>query len=134
MLVEGMLRVGNRLAKAKLPFEIKHLVILPSKRDLTDLIIHSCHSDQSGLQGVNATLNNLMKRFWVVNPKVTVKRMIKQFFRAKEEEPNLKLRSWLTCHQLDYRCLMLHLPTLEQTISLISLLIEFRFSYVVLFE
>ena len=49
-----MLCVGGRLANPKLPFEIKHPVILPSKHDLTDLIVHSFHSDQSGHQGVNA--------------------------------------------------------------------------------
>ena len=116
ILVEEILRVGGHLASAKLPFEIKHPVILPSKHNLTDLIVHSCHSDESGHQDVNVTLNNLMKRFWMVNPKVTVKRMIKQCLRAKKEKPNMKFRSLLTCHQLGYRCLMLHFPTLEWTI------------------
>ena len=80
-----MLHVGGRLANAKLLFEIKHLVILPLKHDLTDLIVHSCHFDQSGHQGVNATLNNLMKRFWVVNPKVTVKQVIKQCLSCRRK-------------------------------------------------
>ena len=88
-----MLRVGGRLANAKLLFETKHPVILPSKHDLTDLIVHSCHSDQSAHQGVSATLNNLMKRFCVVNPKVTVKRVIKQCLWCKRRRAQPKAQT-----------------------------------------
>ena len=78
ILVQGLMRVGGRLANAKLPFEMKHPAVLPSKHHLTDLIIHDCHYRESGHQGVNATLNNLMKCYWVVSPKATVSRVIKQ--------------------------------------------------------
>ena len=76
-LFGNILRVGGRLANANLSFEAKHPAILPQKGHLTSLIIQDCHTRLAGHQGVNATLNHLMQKFWVVNAKAAVKAVIK---------------------------------------------------------
>ena len=75
-LFDNVLRVGVRLANAKLSFEAKHPAILPQKSHLTSLIIQDCHARFVGHQGVNATLNHLMQKFGVVNAKAAVKAVI----------------------------------------------------------
>ena len=83
IVLDGILRVGGRLAKANLPLTVKHPAILPSKNHVTDLIIQHCHVQESGHQGVNATLNNLMKRYWIPSPKAAVAKVIKQCLSCK---------------------------------------------------
>ena len=51
---------------------MNHHAVLPSKHPITDLMIQHCHSKESGHHGLNATLNNLLKRYWVLKPKATV--------------------------------------------------------------
>ena len=84
IVVEGVLRVGGRLEKASLSFSMKHPVILPSKHPITDLIIQHCQSKESGHQGLNATLNNLLKRYWLSKPKATVAKVIQQCLTCKK--------------------------------------------------
>lgn len=90
MLVDSVLRVGGRLANANLPYEAKHPAILPSQHHLTQLIISNCHAKEVGHLGTNATLNQVMKRFWVVNPRATVNKVLRQCLQCKRRtaKPN----------------------------------------------
>ena len=40
---DGLLRVGGRIGRAPLSYELKHPVILPNKHHVTDLIIRDHH-------------------------------------------------------------------------------------------
>ena len=92
-LFNNAMRVGGRLANAKLSFEAEHPAILPKKSHLTPLIIQDCHARFAGHQGVNATLNHLMQKFWVVNAKAAVKAVIKEcpFCTRRSAKPEAQI-------------------------------------------
>ena len=83
VLISGVMRVGGRLANAKISFEAKHPAILPRDHHLTRLIIQDCHVCRVGHQGLNATLNCLMQRYWVVSPTAAVKAVVNKCLPCK---------------------------------------------------
>ena len=78
-LSNGVMRVGGRLANANMLFKAKHPAILPHENFLTTLIIQDCHSRLVGHQGLNATLNSFMQRYWVEGL-TSLKHALKQWF------------------------------------------------------
>lgn len=73
---ENILRIGGRLMNSKIEFDHKHPIILPYKHKLTDLIIRDMH-----LKHLHAGIQNLLSiirlKFWIINGKNAVKRVIK---------------------------------------------------------
>ena len=67
IMADGLLRVGGRLDKASLAFDLKHPIILPESRQCTFLIINHVHSKVVGHCSITTTLNSLCQRFWVIN-------------------------------------------------------------------
>ena len=78
ILVDNILRVGGRLTNADLPFDLKHPIILPESSHLTSIIIYEIHSTVVGHCSVDSTLNHFCKRFWIINARVTVRRIISE--------------------------------------------------------
>ena len=76
--MDNILRVCGRLTNADLPFDLKHPIILPKSCHPTSLIIYEIHSTVVGHCGVNSTSNRLCQRFWIVNARVTVRRIISE--------------------------------------------------------
>lgn len=72
---ECIIRVGGRLTNSELKYEQKHPIILPYKHRLTDLIIREAH-----LKNLHAGIQNLLSiirlKFWPINGKNAVKRII----------------------------------------------------------
>jgi len=63
---DGILRVGGRLRRANMPEGVKHLVILPRRSHITELIIQYCHHAIKH-QGSGMTLNEHRQRgYWVI--------------------------------------------------------------------
>ena len=63
----GLLRVGGRLEKSSLPFEMKHPVILPRSSHVTNLIIDHYHQKVNH-QGKGMTMNEIRcNGLWIVN-------------------------------------------------------------------
>ena len=63
----GLLRVGGRLEKSSLPFEIKYPVILPRSSHVTNLIIDHYHQKVNH-QGKGMTMNEIRSNgLWIVN-------------------------------------------------------------------
>ena len=83
IVVDGVLRVGGRLDKAYLNFDVKHPVILSADHHLTVLIIRVAHV-RVGHLGVDATFNQLRKRYWILNSKVTIRRVLKDCVICKK--------------------------------------------------
>ena len=102
ILISEVLRVGGRLAKAKISFEAKHPAILPRNHQLTLLIIQDCHAIRVGHQGLNATLNCLMQRYWVISPTAAVKAVINKCLLCKKAnaEPETQMMSDLPLARL----------------------------------
>ena len=81
----GVLRVRGRLAKAPIPYDQKHPMILPHNAEISRLIIlHYHHLALHG--GAQVTLNMLRRRFWILRGLQRVKSILFQCvkcFRAK---------------------------------------------------
>ena len=76
ILVNNALRVGGRIDRANLSFNAKHPLIVDHKRHLTELIIDYYHCEKSGHLGEGHTLNQLAQKYWIVNAKSAIKRVI----------------------------------------------------------
>jgi len=60
------MRVGGRIKRADLPAATKHLVILPRKSPITDLLIRFCYAKVNHM-GRGITQNELRQRgYWIV--------------------------------------------------------------------
>ena len=90
IVVEDVLRVSGRLANSPLPFDLKHPIVLSAASHFTHLVIHNAHCNTVGHCGVQATLNVLCQRFWIVNAKVTVRRVISECFTCRKNNAKLE--------------------------------------------
>ena len=62
----GLLRIGGRLEKSTLPFEVKHPIILPRSFHVTKLIIDHFHKKVKH-QGKGITINEIRSNgLWIV--------------------------------------------------------------------
>ena len=75
---KGMLRVGGRLQKAALAFEVKHPIVMPKKSHVTELLIRQYHS-QERHQGCGMTHNALRQAgYWIINGRSSVSRHLRK--------------------------------------------------------
>ncbi|CAA9997068.1 unnamed protein product, partial [Nesidiocoris tenuis] len=72
---DNTLRVGGRLSNSTLSFQSQHPALLPQEAHLTRLIISSAH-DQLLHVGPRTTLAWLRQRFWIVNGRNVVQRLL----------------------------------------------------------
>lgn len=62
----GVLRVGGRIKRAMMSFDVKHPIILPNKNHVTKLIVRH-HHERISHQGRGMTLNDLRSHgYWIV--------------------------------------------------------------------
>ena len=73
----GVLRVGGRLVNAQIPNCQKHPVLLPSYHHVTDLIIREVHNE-SLHAGLHSTLFTIRHRFWLLDGKGQVRKIIRR--------------------------------------------------------
>ena len=76
ILVGGMLRVGGRLERSSMPFDVKHPTILPQHHHVTKLIIRDCHLSE-GHVGPTQVLATIRQTFWIIHGPTEVRRVIK---------------------------------------------------------
>ncbi|XP_072023349.1 uncharacterized protein [Amphiura filiformis] len=74
-MLDRLLRVGGRIAKATLPEETKFPIILPRKSFITDLIMHSAH-EITGHGGRNFMLAHLYEKYWIIGANSLARRVI----------------------------------------------------------
>ncbi|XP_026479809.1 uncharacterized protein LOC113386232 [Ctenocephalides felis] len=72
---EGLLRVGGRLENADVSYDQKHPIILPKNHLVTDLLTRSEH-ERLLHAGTQTTLANIRLRYWPIDGRNTVKRII----------------------------------------------------------
>ena len=70
-VMDGLLRVGGRLANGPFQPGVKHPMILPKSHHLVTLIIHHYHHF-SGHSGVEHVLSLLRGKFWVASARATM--------------------------------------------------------------
>lgn len=71
----GILRVGGRLRNADMEFDRKHQILLPRNNSVTNLIIRHFHL-LCLHGGPKATETILRQKFWVVNSKTEIKKVL----------------------------------------------------------
>ena len=81
----GLLRVGGRLEKSTLPFELKHPIILPRSSHVTDLIIGHFHKKVRH-QGKGMTMNEIRSNgLWVLGLSAAVSSHIHKCVRCRRQ-------------------------------------------------
>ena len=88
IMEEGFLRVGGRIKNAGIGFNKRHSIILPKSHPITDLIIKEFHAKLYHAR-INATLYAIRERYWIIDGKVAVKRILHscvRIFRVKPKE------------------------------------------------
>ena len=75
----GLLRIGGRIRWADVSLEVKHLLILPKKSHISDLIVRYFQESVGHHQGRGVTHNTIRQAgYWIVDGRSTVARTISQ--------------------------------------------------------
>ena len=74
---DGYLRCKGRLGRSKLPFDVKHPLLLPSHHRVTELIIWDSH-DRVYHDGVKETLADLRSQYWISKGRQRVKTILRK--------------------------------------------------------
>ncbi|XP_046142183.1 uncharacterized protein LOC123987906 [Osmia bicornis bicornis] len=82
----GILRVGGRLQNASISLEQKHPMLLPKNNHVTDLILRQAYL-KGHHTGINATLCNVRQRYWPIDGKGQIKRIVRQCVRCLRIRP-----------------------------------------------
>ena len=78
----GIIRCQGRLARSLLSYETKHPILLPKEHHITTLIIWDCHKRVLH-NGTKETLQELRSRFWIVQGRQLVKKIIRRCVLCK---------------------------------------------------
>uniref|UniRef100_A0ABD2WIV5 DUF5641 domain-containing protein n=1 Tax=Trichogramma kaykai TaxID=54128 RepID=A0ABD2WIV5_9HYME len=82
----GLLRVGGRLQNATIEEEHRHPILLPSYHHVTDLIIRNYHL-RLHHAGIQTTLTNIRHRFWLLDGKNQVRKIIRRCVTCIRHHP-----------------------------------------------
>ena len=74
-LYDGVIIVGGRLQSSRLESCAKHPIVLPSHHAVTESIVSNCHRVE-GHAGVQHVLGVIRKKFWILSPVATIKRVL----------------------------------------------------------
>lgn len=85
MLSDALIRVGGRLRRALINSDAKHPVILPKKHHVVKLIVKYYH-DMSGHSGLEYTLSLARQRYWIINARPTVRRILNECFSCRKRQ------------------------------------------------
>ena len=91
--MDGLLRVGERIANGSFQPDVKHPMILPKSHHVVTLIIRHYHHF-SGHSGVEHVLSLLREKFWVVGARAAVRKSLGVCVIAKDDRPELAKRRW----------------------------------------
>ena len=100
----GLVRVGGRLRRAPLPYDVKHPVIIPRNSHITELIIRHFHEKIVRHQGRGTTLNAIRQAgYWITNGRSVVTHYISKCVTCRKlRHANLTQRmSDLTIERLE---------------------------------
>ncbi|XP_068749077.1 uncharacterized protein [Montipora capricornis] len=85
VLIQGLLRIGGRLKRASIDTDAKHPIILPKDHHVAKLIVLYYHH-VSGHSGVEYTLSLIRQRYWIVNARATVRRVLQGCFTCRKKQ------------------------------------------------
>ena len=82
IFLDGVARVGGRLAQLDIDVDMNHPIIMPQCSHLTELVIKQ-HHDKFGHAGTSHTWASLRQRFWIVKGAAAVRHSIGQCIKCK---------------------------------------------------
>ncbi|XP_062713798.1 uncharacterized protein LOC109415410 [Aedes albopictus] len=88
VLDEDMLRVGGRIRHSDLPKDQKHPFILPERNHFTEILIETMHREHLHL-GLNGLLATVRAKFWPVNAKQTIHRVLRKCVTCFRMKPKM---------------------------------------------
>ncbi|XP_078495514.1 uncharacterized protein LOC144750757 [Ciona intestinalis] len=75
ILVEGVLRVGGRLNRAPVVYDLRHPAVIPQRSQFTELLIKD-HHFKVGHSGMGHTWASLRQRYWIVKGGAAVRHVL----------------------------------------------------------
>ena len=82
---QGIMRCNGRLSKADLPSSIKHPILLDKGHPITSLIVQDSHKRVMP-GGVKSTLSELRARFWIVQGRQFVRKLLYKYVICRKLE------------------------------------------------
>ena len=79
------LRIGGRLNGAPLNTNVKHPIILPKGHHVVQLIDQYYHH-VSGHSSVEYTLSLIRQKYWIINERSTVRKVLEKFFACRKQQ------------------------------------------------
>ena len=93
--IDGLLRVGGRLSKARLSETQKHPVLLPHDHPIARLILFHIHNTY-GHCGREHVLSVLRENLWITKANSVTRKIISQCLTVVKELVNRCHKKWLT--------------------------------------
>ena len=116
VIVNGLLRVGGRLDRASVSFNLKHPIILPHTSHLTNLIVLHCLCI-TGHGGANMTLNQLLQRYWILQSTAVVRRAFNSCMHCRRRYKKPGAQKMADLLRRVYKSIRIPLPTVALTTS-----------------
>jgi len=88
ILVNGILRVGGRLHYSLISSEARHPAILPKHHYISNLIAQHYHRI-SGHSGLEHTLSLIRQRYWIIQARVSLRRIISSCFSCRRRQASV---------------------------------------------
>ncbi len=85
VLNDGLVCVGGRLDQAPIGQQAKHPVILPKNHHVVTLIVNYYHK-LCGHSGLEYTLSLIRQRYWIINGRPTVRKVLNQCVGCKKRQ------------------------------------------------
>lgn len=83
---DGLLRVGGRLDRSKLPFAAKHQIILPDKDAVTKKMITTMHEEHLHI-GQAGLISAIRQRYWLLNARSAVRKVTRACVKCFRTSP-----------------------------------------------
>jgi len=90
ILTFSLLRVGGRLMNAPIPFDAKFPLLLPKNCEFVSKYVHYLHITNF-LAGARILVGLLRQRFWIINAREVVKRIVRQCVPCFKFKPKLSI-------------------------------------------
>ncbi|KAI9551306.1 hypothetical protein GHT06_002506 [Daphnia sinensis] len=94
----GVLRLGGRLSRAKLPYDVLHPPILSGKHPFSRMIIRAFHESMHHL-GTDFVLSHVRQHFWVTAGRELVKRIRNECVPCRRFRPKAALQMMADVHR-----------------------------------
>ncbi|XP_046459823.1 uncharacterized protein LOC124206177 [Daphnia pulex] len=94
----GVLRLGGRLSRAKLPYDVMHPPLLSGKHPLSRMIIRAFHDSMHHL-GTDFVLSHVRQHFWVTGGRELVKRVRNECVPCRRFRPKAALQMMADVHR-----------------------------------